>query len=444
MYLLKEKVWIAANLRMAGSSKRHLSLFIVLQAVWNLSEICATMTQPMTAAAAAATATATATSSQANVGSNNVTRAPPSFKMKSNREYVLVAQRRRISRIDLLTDEQELFPMDDLHNVDAIEYDVKNNCVFWAEREYNIIARQCFGGSDRGLDVLVSVDIVDVNSLAYDWMSELLFFIDRGRGTVDVISTADRANTSKTRMHRTILYSADQSEYHGLVVHPAKGLLFWCDCRFRAQTIVRAHLDGTGLRELLRFRGAARPMVISIDYAVGLIYWMDPSRNYIGRCQFDGNDSEKVIINRDSYNMFRAMEVFANHIYWYEWKEHSILRADKEKNAVGTRIRKSLNAFRGMKIISNHMQLGVNACNRGTHNCSHICVGSENSTYTCLCPQGMNVTENGQCYCPTTNGTDMNINWTNSTEQECLTFKRECAEYQFQCHLHGKCISGYV
>lgn len=405
---------------MAGN---HLSVFIVLHTVLNFGEICASMvTQP------------TNTTASAVIGIVNATtrRTPPSYCMKSDRDYVLVAQRRRISRIDLLTDEEETLPIDDLHNVDAIEYDVKNNCVFWVGREYNIIARQCLDG-DQVLDVLVSVDIVDVNSLAYDWMSELLFFIDVGRGTVDVISTASRENDSKTRMHRTILYATDRSEYHGLVVHPAEGLLFWCDCQFRAQTIVRANLDGSGLRELLRFRGAARPMVISIDYAVGLVYWMDPSRNYIGRCTFEGNDSEKVIINRELYSMFRAMEVYANHIYWYEWNDLSIVRADKEKGAArGDRIRKSINAFRAMKIISNNIQLGANRCNSGPHNCSHICVGGSNATYSCLCPEGMNITETGQCYCPSGNTTD----------DSCYAFKRTCAEDQFQCHLHGKCISG--
>lgn len=404
---------------MAGASY-HLSIFIVLHTVLNLSEICATVTQQVNA-----TTTANATTVA------NATQI--SYRMKNDREYVLVAQRRRISRIDLLTDEQDVLPIDDLHNVDAIEFDVKNNCVFWAEREYNIIARQCLNG-DKSLDVLVSIDIVDVNSLAYDWMSELLFFIDVGRGTVDVISTADHANATKTRMHRTVLYAAERSEFHGLVVHPADGLLFWCDCQFRAQTIVRANSDGSGLRELLRFRGAARPMVISVDYAEALIYWMDPSRNYIGRCTFDGNDSEKVIINRELYSMFRAMEVFANHIYWYEWNELSILRANKEKGAVGARIRKNINAFRGMKMISNGIQLGANACNSGAHNCSHICVGAPNGTYSCLCPQGLNMTDTGQCFCPQS---------TNSTE-DCEAFKRICAEGQFQCHLHGKCISGWV
>lgn len=46
---------------------------------------------------------------------------------------MLVAQKERILRLSLSEKPFEVLPVRKLENVIAVEFDVKNNCVFWAD-----------------------------------------------------------------------------------------------------------------------------------------------------------------------------------------------------------------------------------------------------------------------------------------------------------------------
>lgn len=64
------------------------------------------------------------------------------FFFREKKEFLLVAQRDRITRIDLKDNSSEVLPITNLKNVIAIEFDMKNNCVYWAD-----IARDVIGVS---------------------------------------------------------------------------------------------------------------------------------------------------------------------------------------------------------------------------------------------------------------------------------------------------------
>lgn len=48
-------------------------------------------------------------------------------------EFILVAQKERILRLSLNDKPFEVLPVRKLENVIAVEFDVKNNCIFWAD-----------------------------------------------------------------------------------------------------------------------------------------------------------------------------------------------------------------------------------------------------------------------------------------------------------------------
>lgn len=49
-----------------------------------------------------------------------------------------------------------------------------------------------------------------------------------------------------------------------------------------------------------------------------------------------------------------------------------------------------------LKAFTSTSQTGSNACS-SVHICSHICVGAPDAAYSCLCPNGMNLTTAGRC-----------------------------------------------
>lgn len=84
---------------------------------------------------------------------------------------------------------------------------------------------------------------------------------------------------------------------------------------------------------------------------------------------------------------------------------------------------------RSFKVFGNESQLGANACGKGDHNCSHLCVMTSSKNYTCLCPDGLEMNESGVCACA------------NAKDMECFKRTQKCPENSFQCISNGGCVS---
>lgn len=80
------------------------------------------------------------------------------------------------------------------------------------------------------------------------------------------------------------------------------------------------------------------------------------------------------------------------------------------------------------RVYGKESQQGLNACGRGEHNCSHICVGAPNGKFICLCPDGLTMNANGKCVCDVDN------------EFECFKKMHTCKADEFQCTMFGNCI----
>lgn len=104
-------------------------------------------------------------------------------------EFLIVAQRDVISRINLLNGKREALPIQGLRNVIAIDFDLKHNCIFWADIVSDVIGRQCLNGSS-GVETIVDSDLASVEGMSYDWISELLFFVDGIRIKIEAVRTS--------------------------------------------------------------------------------------------------------------------------------------------------------------------------------------------------------------------------------------------------------------
>lgn len=89
------------------------------------------------------------------------------------REFLVMAQREKIIRIDLSAPTNgtisrtgiEVFPVDGLKNVIAIEYDMKNDCVYWADIVNDTIGRQCLRNGTEEREILVETDLASVEGV---------------------------------------------------------------------------------------------------------------------------------------------------------------------------------------------------------------------------------------------------------------------------------------
>ncbi|XP_063978327.1 sortilin-related receptor-like [Diachasmimorpha longicaudata] len=340
-------------------------------------------------------------------------------------EFLLVAQRETIARIDLSTEKREILPVHDLKNVIAIEFDMKNNCLYWADIVNDTIGRQCFKDGKSYPEILVETDLSSIEGMAYDWVSKVLYFVDGVKMRIQIIRTD---LTTAGRMRRTILGPNNLQKPRGIAVHPMMGYMFWTDWTPGNASVSRANLDGSNVKRLFTKPTVEWPNGITIDHIAERIYWVDAREDYIGSSDYDGKRFKKILTDDDRVSHPFAVAVFKDTMYWDDWKQSQIFMADKEH---GLGISSKLGTLKGLmdlKVFAHSVQSGTNKCENST--CSHICLGAPHDNFVCLCPDGMEMV-GGKCMCP--GGITP---YDNST---CPKVASTCASNQFACR-NGVCI----
>lgn len=306
-------------------------------------------------------------------------------------DFLVVAQRDKIARIFLPSGEKEVLPVTGLKNVIAIEFDIKHNCVLWADIQTDQIGRQCLNGN-QSVEILVESGLSSVEGMSYDWISELLFFVDGTRFKIEAMSTS----STRPRMRKTIIEKL--SKPRGIVVHPVAGYLFWTDWSYARPSISRSNLDGTDIRILFSKKDVVWPNGISIDFSTDRVYWVDASHDYIGSCDLNGKSFTKVLKDDPRATHPFAVAVYKHMMYWDDWKLNSIFSADKELGIMVHPLAENMTSLMDIKVFGHGMQIGSNEC-ENSNKCSFICVGAPMKSFSCLCPDGMNML-NGECLCP--------------------------------------------
>lgn len=89
-------------------------------------------------------------------------------------DFMLVAQRQKILRIDLRNPSRlDELPLPSLQNVFALEFDLRTNCVYWADSLQDKIWRLCLDGKSVP-QVLVETQLESIEGMAFDWLSNNL------------------------------------------------------------------------------------------------------------------------------------------------------------------------------------------------------------------------------------------------------------------------------
>lgn len=351
--------------------------------------------------------------------------------MEEKSEFLLIAQREHISRIDLVEQKLEMLPVHGLKNVIAIEFDLKNNCLYWADIVNDTIGRQCLRDGTSYPEILVETDLSSIEGMAFDWVSNVLYFVDGVKMRIQIIRTDLH---SMGRMRRTILGPNNLQKPRGIAVHPMIGYMFWTDWAPGNASVSRANLDGTDIKRLFIKPAVEWPNGITIDHIAERIYWVDARLDYIGCSDFDGKRLNTIIANDERVAHPFAVAVFKDNMYWDDWKQSMIFVANKDHGVGIVPVLGQLAGLMDLKVFAHSVQVGTNQCANSTL-CSHICLGAPRHTtsesgYSCLCPDGM-VMQDSKCMCP--GGV---MPYANST---CPRIASTCSPNQFACN-NGVCI----
>lgn len=380
-----------------------------------------------------------------------LTVAPPN--PSDLRAFIVKAQDDRISLVQLVNNKVDAeLPLFNTTDVQHVEYDMRHNCIFYATSDQ--IIRESLSGNEPP-EWLVSYGATQIEGLAYDWMSQVLYFTDADRYKIEAINVSNIDALSVNRLRSTIYQGDEHSIPKRIAVHPTRGYLYWISASVadsNAQTIVRIGLDGSNERKLIADIQIQKPIEIDIDYDADRVYWNDDELNQIASSDLDGNDVRIHSLYND-HSPITEISVHKSQIYY---KESYYGNAQSDINAVNkgtsklllnnknleynnsficlvgkqnaTRIQEDLKKLKTFRVYGSDSQLGANACGSGTHNCSDLCISTPDGKFKCICPDGLTLNDSGECYCPIS-----------QNPFECLKRNRTCDD-DFQCASNGKCI----
>lgn len=290
---------------------------------------------------------------------------------------------------------------------------------FYLNLHIKIIGRKCLNGNQsveilyKPIPIIVEwvpkgkyVPLVStILGMSYDWISELLFLLV-GSSPFKIKIEALSTSFTKPRMRTTIIENINSPG--GIAVHPVAGYLFWTDRSYIKKSINRANLNGEDIRILFTTEDIEMgiPAGIAIDFETNRIYWTDSGIGYVGSSDLNGKSFTKKVLEFGSRTILADVVAINGHLMYFnksptddcEVETDSVFSADKESESMNEIciLHGNMTTIFDIKAYGYSKQTGTNEC-ENSNKCSHFCIGAPMKMYSCLCPDGMTMSKNGEC-----------------------------------------------
>lgn len=335
-------------------------------------------------------------------------------KRKDNKEpWVFFTNKYYVRR--LTTDgSQYLLMHQDLRNVVALDFDDKDEMIYFADVTAKMIYRAQINGSEK--KEIIKHDSHGLEGLSVDWVGRKIYWLDRHSKHLDV---AELNGTN-----RKTIKASGINDPRAVAVHPGIGYVYFTDWHLQSY-IGRIGMDGSNFSRVLGFEDKIIwPNALTFDFFADRIYWADAHLDYIAFADLDGRNRHEVMRGTKVPHVF-AITVFDDYIYWTDWNLKAILRAHKFTGDELQFLRNTTHRPYDIQIYHPLRQPSFkNPCGDNNGGCSHLCLLSptENGTvtYKCACPDQFYLERDGK------------------------TCSANCTQSQFRCAGEDdKCIPKY-
>ncbi|XP_077998234.1 uncharacterized protein LOC144451304 [Glandiceps talaboti] len=210
-------------------------------------------------------------------------------------------------------------PVGEITNPIALDYDDKDEKVYWTDVTRRTINRASLNGDNH--EVLLSVDIQVPDGLALDVDNRHLYWTDTGTDRIE------RANLDGSE--RYFVVSSSLEEPRAIIVDSVNNFLYWSDWGSNAK-IERAALDGTN-RVALVSSDLVWPNGLALDTTEGKLYWCDASIDKIEYLILNLN-IRQVLVSLIDIHPF-SLTIVGSYIYWTDWTKLQLQRTDKNSGS---------------------------------------------------------------------------------------------------------------
>uniref|UniRef100_A0A8C3QLD8 LDL receptor related protein 4 n=1 Tax=Cyanoderma ruficeps TaxID=181631 RepID=A0A8C3QLD8_9PASS len=301
---------------------------------------------------------------------------PTGFRLD---KFLLFARRMDIRRISFDTDDlsDDVIPLADVRSAVALDWDSKDDYVYWTDVSTDSISRAKWDGSNQ--EVVVDTSLESPAGLAIDWVTNKLYWTDAGTDRIEV------SNTDGTM--RTVLIWENLDRPRDIVVDPVGGFMYWTDWGANPK-IERAGMDASN-RLVIISSNLTWPNGLAIDYESQCLYWADAGMKTIEYASLDGSH-RKVLIGNNLPHPF-GLTLYGERIYWTDWQAKSI---QKCISIAAASFFVPVLLAHGFLIL---FSIVHTACEVNNGGCSHLCLLAPlPKGYSCTCPTGINLQSDGK------------------------------------------------
>uniref|UniRef100_A0A670J4S2 Low-density lipoprotein receptor-related protein 4 n=1 Tax=Podarcis muralis TaxID=64176 RepID=A0A670J4S2_PODMU len=289
-------------------------------------------------------------------------------------KFLLFARRMDIRRISFDTEDlsDAVIPLADVRNAVALDWDAKDDYVYWTDVGTDSISRAKWDGT--GQEVVADSSLESPAGLAVDWVTNKLYWTDAGTDRIEV------SNTDGTM--RTVLIWENLDRPRDIVVDP----------------IERAGMDASD-RLVIISSNLTWPNGLAIDYESHRLYWADAGMKTIEYAGLDGSN-RKVLIGSNLPHPF-GLTLYGARLYWTDWQAKSIQSADKRTGQNRETLQDNLENLMDIHVFHRHRPTVHTACTVNNGGCSHLCLLAPlPKGYSCTCPTGINLQPDGKTCLP--------------------------------------------
>ncbi|XP_059222428.1 putative vitellogenin receptor isoform X2 [Stomoxys calcitrans] len=252
--------------------------------------------------------------------------------------------------------------------------------IYWTniQNEAESIVRANPDGSQQ--EILLTSGLDAPEDLAVDWLTGNIYFSDNVMHHIAVCSNDGH--------YCTVLVTEDVHQPRGVALWPQRAQIFWSDWGVTPM-IARASMDGTNSKRLVTDK-IHWPNGVALDVHSERIYWVDAKLATIESVRSDGTDRRTVL--EDILKHPYGLAIFEEKLFWSDWGTKSVHSCNKFTGKDHKIITKDRTIY-ALHIYHSAKQPKIpHACERAR--CSHLCLLAENNSYSCACPDGMQLGPN--------------------------------------------------
>ncbi|XP_025082095.1 low-density lipoprotein receptor-related protein 4-like isoform X2 [Pomacea canaliculata] len=283
-----------------------------------------------------------------------------------------------IRRIDIDTGSNVTISPDGLRNPFGIDYDPVDGRVYWSDEK--TIRSANLDGSDARLVRSISQG-GDLWGLSVDSVSRLLFYTDDGNKVIGMISLDNNSHQ--------IVVDSDIGRPMDIELDKHNGVIYWSDpVRSR---IERCNYDGSDRQTLIvASLLLKRPYGLALDTEGRRLYWADGDTQLIGWTEVDGKRSDFFFNHRRSY--FMGLDIYQDELFVTDWgslqhlaQTTHIYRIGKNKTMMASvQVKGRVNDVR--VYAEETTRKGSNGCGNNNGGCRYICLPTPGNRSKCFTP----------------------------------------------------------